>query len=490
MTLTLRFLLAAVLPISLIILGNGYLRLQREIRLLTEEVAIHQRAVGHSLAAAAHHIWRTEGEAGVARMLTRANQQEELIDIAWLSGPAEVLAKLQPPDVIAQISAGDVFVEGSPRGEHRLRSVVPVRDDDGALIGALDLTEQLDREDAYLRRTAWLVGTQSVYVAIVVALIMGLVGWAFVTRRVNSLIDQIRRIGGMDPADADPPPPRGGDELDMLGHEISHMQRRLEQARAQLDEETTRRLRTVEQLRHADRLSTVGKLASGIAHELGTPLNVIIGRAQMIEAGAAPDKAPEYGQVIVRQGERMNGIVRQLLDFSRRRAPHARKTELQALVDKTVTILRAAANKRGVTLELATEPVEVAVDPLQIDQVVTNLVMNAIQACGQGDVVTVETGVDGDGCGELPCAFVRVRDTGPGIAADSIEQIFDPFFTTKDVGEGTGLGLAVAHGIVSDHGGRIDVDTAPGKGATFTVHLPQQHPRRSEVAHDTQEKAA
>jgi two-component system NtrC family sensor kinase len=488
MRLTLRFLLAAVLPVSLIILGNGYLRFEREVRLLTEEVAIHQRAVGQSLAAAAQHVWQREGQAGVAGMLTDANRREELIDIAWLEG-SERLAALSP-EVKAALVAGEVFVEGSPRGEHRLRSVVPVVDGDGALIGALELTEQLDREDAYLKRTLWLVGTQTLAAALAVALVMALVGWAFVARRVQALVDRIRRIGGVED-DAPAGVGREGDELDLLSHEVAIMQERLEQARAQLDEETTRRVRTVEQLRHADRLSTVGKLASGIAHELGTPLNVIIGRAQMIEAGTSTDKASEYGQVIARQGERMSGIVRQLLDFSRRRPPDARNTELQGLVEKTVTLLRAAAKKRGVELMLDAKPVQVAVDPLQIDQVVTNLVMNAIQACGQGDVVTVETGVEEGDCGDRgPCALVRVRDTGPGIAPELVEQIFDPFFTTKDVGEGTGLGLAVAHGIVTDHGGRIDVDTAPGQGANFTVHLPQQRAALVAPMHERQEKAA
>lgn len=489
MRLTLRFLLAAVLPVSLIILGNGYLRFEREVRLLTDEVAIHQRAVGKSLATAAAHLFTTEGNDGVTRLLAQVEAREDLIDIAWAPGPASALEASEPPEVMRELLAGGVFVAGSPRGEHRLRSVVPVHDGRGELIGAIKLTEQLDREDAYLQRTLELVGTQTLAAVLAVALVMIIVGWAFVARPVGALVEHVRQIADHE-APSSPPVAAASDELGLLAREIGVMQARLDEARAQLDEETSRRVRTVEQLRHADRLSTVGKLASGIAHELGTPLNVIIGRAQMIEANSAPNKTQEYGQVIARQGQRMSAIVRQLLDFSRRRAPDARATELKALVEKTVALLRAAAKKRGVTLELDAKEVEVAVDRLQIDQVVTNLVMNAIQACGEGDVITVSTGIDP---GREACAFVRVKDTGPGIDTACLEQVFDPFFTTKDVGEGTGLGLAVAHGIVSDHGGRIDVESAPGEGATFTVHLPQQRdaePRDAPPGSRPQERAA
>ena len=469
MRLTLRFLLAAVLPVALILLGNGYLRVQREVRLLTEEVTIHQRAVGQSLSAAALHVWRREGPEGVAEMVHEANRRERLIDIRFLAGSAQMLASRYDESIMTRLRTDEIFVEGSPHSAQQLRSVVPVRDDAGAIIGALELTEQLDREDAYLQRTLWLVGSQTLLVALAVALVMTVMGWALIARRVQALVDLIRRIGGSTDAGSSPEITRG-DEFDLLTHEVRVMQARLDEAQAKLDEETSLHVRTVEQLRHADRLSTVGRLASGIAHELGTPLNVIIGRAQMLEAGVAPDKAVAYGQIIARQGERMSTIVRQLLDFSRRRPPNTQATELKDLVEKTVTLLRAAARKRGVALELDASEVEATVDRLQMDQVITNLVMNAIQACGEGDVVTVSTGVDR----ASECAFVRVMDTGVGVAREIQDQIFDPFFTTKDIGEGTGLGLAVAHGIVSDHAGRIEVESLPGAGATFTVYLPRQ----------------
>lgn len=226
--------------------------------------------------------------------------------------------------------------------------------------------------------------------------------------------------------------------------------------------------RAVEQARHADRLATVGRLAAGVAHEIGTPLSVASGHAEMIANGEVEgEQAAKSARVIVAQVERVTRIVRQLLDFSRRRPSGSESVDVTGVAKRTIDLLRSTATKRRITLDVqGPDGVRAAGSEEAIVQVVTNLVMNAIDASRDGDSVTVTVNAVGES------VRLEVRDQGSGMTDDVRAHIFDPFFTTKGVGDGTGLGLSVVHGIVEDHQGSIAVDTAVGKGTTFTVLLP------------------
>lgn len=223
-------------------------------------------------------------------------------------------------------------------------------------------------------------------------------------------------------------------------------------------------------LQHANRLATVGQLAAGIAHELGTPLQVVAGRAKMISTGQTEgEPARESGAVILGQAQRMSTIIRGLLDFARKRPAQRKPIELSELAGETVHVLAPMARKKSVSLELdvkASTPVEV--DKLQIQQALTNLVVNAMQAVPQGGHVKVTAEL------ERTYAALTVDDDGPGISKEDQARVFEPFFTTKDVGEGSGLGLAVADGLVRENGGWIDVFSEKGHGARFSIFLPCQ----------------
>jgi len=240
---------------------------------------------------------------------------------------------------------------------------------------------------------------------------------------------------------------------------------------------------TLEQLRHADRLATVGKLASGIAHELGTPLNVVSARAKMIADGeTTTDESQSYASVIVGAADRMTKIIRQLLQFARRRGPEKRAGDVYELARESLSLLQPLAKKHDVSLELdeAGRGTTLRVDAGQLQQVITNLVMNAIQAMPRGGSVRIScsrelaTPPADLGGSEQRYVCVRVDDDGEGIPVDALPHVFEPFFTTKDVGEGTGLGLAVSYGIVRDHGGWIAVVSKGGSGSSFRVYLPEE----------------
>ncbi len=241
---------------------------------------------------------------------------------------------------------------------------------------------------------------------------------------------------------------------------------------ARLDREVSARESAVVQLRHADRLNTIGKLASGVAHELGTPLNVVAGRAWMIASKrAAGDDACRSADVIARQAERMTTIIKGLLDFARRGGTRKAPVELRRLVRETATLLASLAEKSSVTIDVEDGPPDVAwVNTSEVQQVLTNLVVNAIQAMPAGGRVHVALETRGK------VVRIKVRDEGEGIPPDVMPHIFDPFFTTKDVGVGTGLGLSVSYGIVRDHGGWIEAHSKPGEGAELVVCLPRSDP--------------
>jgi len=249
--------------------------------------------------------------------------------------------------------------------------------------------------------------------------------------------------------------------------------------RERMNLEVHLRTLAIDQLRHAERLTTIGKLAAGVAHELGSPLSVISGRAALIASGklTEPDTT-RSATVIVQQVERIATIIRHLLDFSRRGGTHREAVDLQKVCRETLDLLASIARQSGVEMTLCGSPAVAACNRGELQQVLSNLIANATHAMPKGGLITVTTGLattrppDQKGSAPREFAVVAVRDEGTGIPLDVLPQIFDPFFTTKDVGTGTGLGLSVSYGIVHDHGGFIGVDTRVGEGTTFTVYLP------------------
>ena len=228
------------------------------------------------------------------------------------------------------------------------------------------------------------------------------------------------------------------------------------------------------QLLRSEKLSSVGVLAAGVAHEINNPLTTVLGYAKLLLEGRSetdPDRAAL--ELIAEEARRVQHIVRGLLDFSRVESGARSPTDLSRLVERTLPLLAPELRTRQIGLgqELAEGLPEVLVDAQRLEQVLVNLATNGAQAIGRGGTLTVRTGRDLTE-GRPEAVYFDVQDTGPGVAPDAVSKIFDPFFTTKGPGEGTGLGLAICQRIVADHGGTLEVTSAPGQGATFRVRLP------------------
>lgn len=232
-------------------------------------------------------------------------------------------------------------------------------------------------------------------------------------------------------------------------------------------EQETARLQ--EQLRHADRLATIGELSAGVAHELNEPMAAMLGFAQLLkETPSLPAQAQRDADKIVNAALHAREVIRKLMIFTRQMPAQKCECDLGQLVKEGLYFLESRCAKENITLkrEVADGLPTIVADRSQLYQVLVNLVVNAIQAMPDGGTLTIRTRADGTN------VYLKVEDNGVGMTPEVQRQLFTPFFTTKEVGQGTGLGLAVVHGIVSSHGGTINVKSEVGRGSAFEVCLP------------------
>ncbi len=351
---------------------------------------------------------------------------------------------------------------------------------DGQAAGSVEVSNPMSDYEQNTRRSlvASLVSLFCVTVLCVAVIFWG--GFRMVARPLQRLIRQVNQIGegNFDQQIS----LSSSDELGDLAVAVNDMTMRLRQQRDTIESETEARIRTQRQLRHADRLGTIGTLAAGVAHELGTPLNVVAGRAGLIASGRlSSDDVTKSAITIQSEAERMTAIIRQLLDFSRQKTSAPSQIELCEVLRRTCDLMRPLATKSTVDLKLSVpaEPVMILADAAQVQQVVTNLLGNAVQAMPDGGTIDIslqqsdrqpppdiESDADAFVC-------IGVHDSGRGMSDDELQHAFEPFFTTKDIGQGTGLGLSIAYGIIREHGGWIEAESGPKNGTTFRVYLPK-----------------
>lgn len=461
---------------------EAYVSVQRNVEVFESDMRRDANQLGRTLKDLTEDVWKTNGQQRAMQLIEEANEEELLVSVRWVWLDATVREEFRPrasSEELESVRAGNTisFSQHHDDGAGFLYTYVPL-EGDSSRPAALELAKALDGLDKFKRDTIWraialtfgLVGTSVVVVL--------LLGFALVGRPLHRLIEKTRRVGMGDLSM--PLELSGRSELTELATALNQMCDQLREARNQLVSETDARIAALEQLRHADRLATVGRLAAGVAHELGTPMNVTTARAGMILEEPVSQEVIESAQVIKMQIDKMTVIIRQLLDFARNQQPNKSAHNVYQLVTQAAEMVAALARNRNIQIEVTSQEDKLTaqLDGGQFQQVVTNLLENAIQAIPNGGRVEVDIGCN---AGHPPeghdvaarCYFrMQVRDDGVGIEKHNIRHVFDPFFTTKDVGEGTGLGLSIAYGIVREHGGWIDVTSEPGSGSCFSVLLP------------------
>jgi signal transduction histidine kinase len=419
-------------------------------------------------------------------LLRATNSHDPHIRTRIVSLAPEATSELRPSLPLARLATVQSGAEYEESQGDRFYTYVPLHFD-GQPPMALELSESLGEQDRYIRASVLNNALTLCGIVFVCSILAIALGYVFVGRPMSKLTAKARRIGEGDLSG--PLVLAQHDEIAEFAVEMNSMCDRLAEAHDRIEHETQQKFAAVEQLRHADRLRTVGQLASGLAHELGTPLNVVLGRARMLSSGdSTAEETSENAKIIADQASKMTALIRQLLDFARPRGPNFQTVDLRGVVGQTADLLGPLAEKRRVKLVMkpCDTPVEADVDPTQVQQALTNLIVNAMQSMPNGGQVTVTPGTKranppaDHGGGEQDYRFLSVRDEGDGIAKENLSRIFEPFFTTKGVGEGTGLGLSVTYGIVRDHGGWIEVSSEIGKGSMFTLYIPER--RRESVA--------
>lgn len=482
---------------------HGYLSIRQDKENIVREIRVGMRGFTRAIQAALSDIYGDERDLKATReFVNRVGSKGNIhgLVVYDLAGkPVAVSESIEglrgypelDPKPILQIDPRPVLnsregMEGyiHPSGQLIYYRVEPVFNSAHELVGVFVLGRHgwgLSRTIEARRKR--IILTTSALVLLLCAFILVIVR-RNVSRPIQELTERIREIGkGRWEQRIEV---TGRDEVSYLAQEFNRMSARLEESYRRLVQEQQEKLNLEKNLRHSERLASVGQLAAGLAHEIGTPLNIIAGRAEhLLRRQRSPEEMNENLRIIRSQIDRITAIVRQLLEFSRRREPVLRSVNISALLTNVQRLLQhqIEAKRVAVALDLGTALPEIQADPELLQQVFINLYLNSLHALDAGGAITIKADMAEDEEPQLNQANgrswlkVSFEDNGPGIRPEHIDRVFDPFFTTKDIGEGTGLGLAVSYGIVKEHGGDIRVESEPGRFARFVIRLPVGLPR-------------
>ena len=489
--ISLQVILAVVAASSLIFGLSSYLILKGQRRALIAQVDHQAHLVSETIKSSTRYAMLLNRREDVHQIIDTIGRQAEIHQVRIFNKDGQVIyspdksllgdfvdkqteacyachAADQPLERLSRPQRTRIFAHAG--GDRRLGIINPIYNEPScwqaschahvesqSVLGILDVTLPLGEVDRQLavngRRAASLSG--AAILAIVVIL------WLFFHRRVVKPVGQLLRATNMVAAgDLEHQlPVRRNDELGLLQRSFNDMTRRLAAAQRQIYQ--------------SDKLASIGRLAAGVAHEINNPLTGVLVHSSFLHKRAAAGSSEQKDlETIVHETKRCREIVKGLLDFARQAPMRKASVELNTVVERALRIVDNQLKVKDVEVirALADELPATWADANQLTQVLINLLVNAADAIGpEGGEIYVTTDRRDDETGEV--IEVKVADNGCGIAEQGLGQIFEPFFTTKER-QGTGLGLAVVWGIVQEHGGSIEVDSAVGRGTTFTVRLP------------------
>jgi len=348
------------------------------------------------------------------------------------------------------------------------------------VVGLLEISRPADVIDI-TSDDLWRVATLVLLIVGITTVMVGVFAMRLVSRPITKLLGGIDDVAKGDLSHVILS--ERDDEIGAIATRFNDMTFSLRESRAETQRQNEAKLALEQRLGQTEKLATLGQLAAEIAHEVGTPLNVIAGRARSIQRKSKdPEAVEKNAGIVAEQTARITRIIQRLLDFTRRKIGIAEPAEvdLNDIAQSTIELLSGqfTSARVRVRFERAAQPARIAGDADRLQQVLINLLLNAVQAMPDGGSLGVETsrvrrarpGLEGSA--EQDFIAIAVADTGVGIPAEIRDRIFDPFYTTKEGRGGTGLGLAVVSGIVKEHDGWIDVDDGKPAGTVFRVYLP------------------
>jgi two-component system NtrC family sensor kinase len=482
---------------------------------LTAEVLRGAAQFSDTIKASTYHFMLSDERAGAYRTMEMIGRLRGIEQVRMLNKEGRVTFSTDTPEIGRMVdkraeacyachAAGQPLVRLNmpsrsrifTRNNHRvLAMITPIYNEpscssaachehpaDRPVLGGVDLAMSLEDEDNAVAALGRKTTVFSVIGVLLLAVAVGVFFRGRVIRPIGEIVAATERVAQGDLEH--PIRMRRTDEIGRLAASFDQMTTSLGQAHDELRqlnenlerkvEERTNALRSAQaQLIQSEKMSSLGKLAASVAHEINNPLAGILTYAKLLirmhEEGELTEKMRESCtrnlRLVQRETERCSAIVRNLLDFARQRTPTLKEVDVSAVVEEALTLLAHRLQMQNVALEKDLPPLPfVRADFGQLRQSFVNIALNACEAMATGGTLTVTARQVGTN------VEVRVRDTGPGIPPEVLPHILDPFFTTKE--KGTGLGLSVVDGIIDRHGGSLSVDSAIGEGTTVVVRLP------------------
>ncbi len=475
------------LIIILVLSGYGYFHIMSRRDILIRKMKVEVRSIGQTLKVLLEKVSIPREIDYVQEVIDHVEEDEKILGILVYHKEKDLLLRsrsLEEPTA-PYLELIKKSMENGPQEEFQTYKnfsvfsyTFPLQDRRGINMGGVSILQHTSTMEEEIQQAKWSI------VIIIFVLVGGTVILVlFVTKRwisrpISQLMGGIKRMArGQLNTQIEL---KGEDELSQLAQAFNQMAIDLKEAQEKILRESEKKLELERSLRQSEKLATIGQLASGLAHEIGTPLNIISGRAELMKRKLDDKEGTEKNlDVILHQTERITKIIQQLLGFVRKKRPEQKSLDVRALLGTTLDFLDHQIQKQKVrvlkTIEGDLPPV--TGDPDQLQQVFLNLFLNAIQSMPQGGELRLQVTpqwISKEGLEEGQRHYVKicVEDTGEGMGKEVIENIFNPFFSTKEREKGTGLGLTVSRGIIQDHEGWIDVESELGKGSVFKVYLP------------------
>lgn len=492
MKLGTRLTLYLSLVIVVVLTGYGYFHINSHRKVLTKMMKLEVRSISETLRVSLQKISLPREMVNVQELLDAISEPERTVGALFYYQERDVVFR-------SHSLGGEIghfleriknsIREDRPREDFSVHQkgpvffyTFPLKDQKGRTIGGI----------AVLQHTSFLEENIQESKRTILVIILTLIGGTifsvlFITQRwltlpIYRLMDGIQRMAkghlntriGLE----------RGDEVSKLAQAFNQMASDLQEAQQKIIREAEGKLDLERNLRHSEKLAAIGQLASELAHEIGTPLNIIGGRADLSKKKLEDKETLKKNlDIIARQTERITKIIQQLLEFVRKKPPEKLSLDIHSVLEGTLDFLGQKIEKQRVRIEknFMAHPPAVQGDPDQLQQVFLNLTLNALQAMPEGGTLRISTlsrwvARESPESPKRPYFEVGVEDTGCGMDKEVRENIFSPFYTTKIQERGTGLGLTITQGIVREHEGWIEVESEIGKGSLFKVYLPSMDP--------------
>jgi len=483
-----RLTIALAVPVAALVALFGLLQERANRVRFQAEMLREGRTIARTVQLALQYALRDSQLQDVQQLADEITGYERVLGLRLLhpdGSPRYESASLRkypavPPRTLAEVLRTHRMAEIHLRFDRGpvVAYVVPLFGPSGSVLGVAEVLQLESFIEDEIRASRKEIAAYSAAMIAAAAAILFLIARVGVERPIEELVRSFREVGRGEPSS--PLTVHRGDEFGRLAEAYNAMCARLDETRKSLLAEQEERRRMEASLREAERMASIGRFAAGLAHEIGTPLNVISGRAEaLLRKGGVGEPGERHLRVITMQIERIARIVRGMLDFARPRELCLVSTAPHEMLSKVLELMEPRFEQAGIRLEtrVPAELPRIAADGDQLHEVFLNLATNAADAMPAGGVLgvtaeRVERRRPEGGGESLPFLAVTFEDSGCGIRPEHVGRVFDPFFTTKEVGHGTGLGLSVSYAIVREHGGWIEVESEVGRGTRATVFIP------------------